>query len=52
MGRKAIPVSFTLEEKARKILAEEVERTGKSRSFIVRELIWDLGKKQQSQNEK
>lgn len=48
MGRSKIPVCFTLEEKARRILNEEVERTGKSRSFIVRELIWGLEKSQKT----
>jgi predicted DNA-binding protein len=37
-------MSFTLEEKAREILEAEQERTGKNRSFIVRELIWNLAK--------
>jgi predicted DNA-binding protein len=37
-------MSFTLEEKAREILEAEPERTGKNRSFIVRELIWNLAK--------
>jgi predicted DNA-binding protein len=37
-------MSFTLEEKAREILEAEQERTGKNRSFIVRELIWNRAK--------
>ncbi|WP_301947687.1 hypothetical protein [Planktothrix agardhii] len=37
-------MSFTLEERAREILEAEQERTGKNRSFIVRELIWNLAK--------
>ncbi|CAD5984840.1 hypothetical protein L2E71_21170 [Planktothrix agardhii 1032] len=41
---KFIAMSFTLEERAREILEAEQERTGKNRSFIVRELIWNLAK--------
>lgn len=48
MSRKTKPnfiaMSFTLEERAREILEAEPERTGKNRSFIVRELIWNLAK--------
>ena len=48
MSRKTKPqfiaMSFTLEERAREILEAEQERTGKNRSFIVRELIWNLAK--------
>jgi predicted DNA-binding protein len=41
---KFIAMSFTLEEKARDILDAEQDRTGKNKSFIVRELIWNLAK--------
>ena len=41
---KFIAMSFTLEERAREILEAEQERTGKNKSFIVRELIWNLAK--------
>jgi predicted DNA-binding protein len=41
---KFIAMSFTLEEKARDILDAEQDRTGKNKSFIIRELIWNLAK--------
>jgi len=50
--KKYDPTGFTISENDRAILKAELMRTGKTRSEIVRELIADLGKKQQSQNEK
>lgn len=46
------PTGFTISENDRAILRTELMRTGKTRSEIIRELIADLGKKQQSQNTK
>lgn len=43
---------FTISDSDKAILRAELMRTGKTRSEIIRELIADLGKKQQSQNEK
>ena len=44
------PTGFTLGEFELKILKNELMKTGKTRSEIVRELIADLGKKQAKQN--
>jgi hypothetical protein len=49
---KFIAMSFTLEEKARDILDAEQDRTGKNKSFIVRELIWNLANLNSPETEK
>jgi len=49
---KFIAMSFTLEERARDILEAEQDRTGKNKSFIVRELIWNLANLNSPETEK
>lgn len=50
--KKFSPTGFAISDDDRAILRNELMRTGKTRSEIIRELIADLGKKQQSQSEK
>ena len=45
------PTGFTLSEFELKILKNELMKTGKTRSEIVRGLIADLGRKQSQNNE-